>query len=77
MSSYGTNSALPVNDGLVWRRARYCYTGECVEVARQDGIILMRDSKDPQGGVVRISDDDWTSLVSDIKAGALDDLNGT
>jgi Domain of unknown function (DUF397) len=74
MSSSGSNGAVPPIAGQVWRRASYCYTGECVEVSTQDGTVMIRDSKDPQGGTLRIDAGEWQVLVGDIKAGMLDNL---
>jgi hypothetical protein len=57
-----------------WRRATFCQSGECVEVARQNGMIAMRDSKEASAGVLRYSAEEWLSFVRGIKAGEFDDL---
>jgi Domain of unknown function (DUF397) len=59
---------------LVWQRASFCQNGECVEVAEQNGMIILRDSKRPNGGVLRYTIDEWRSFVGGIKAGEFDDL---
>lgn len=61
---------------LVWHRAR-CESGLCVEVAyvaacssatncvevgAVDGEVLIRDSKDPAGPVIRLTRDEWRRL---------------
>jgi hypothetical protein len=60
--------------GFAWRKASFCQSGECVEVAQQGGVIIMRDSKEPLGGVLRYSVQEWRSLVYDVKAGKYDNL---
>ena len=57
-----------------WRKASFCQSGECVEVAVQDGMIVMRDSKQPDDTVLRYTTDEWRSLLGGIKAGEFDDL---
>jgi len=57
---------------IVWHRASRCANGECVEVARGDGLILVRDSKDPAGAVLTYSDEEWTAFIASIKAGEFD-----
>jgi hypothetical protein len=60
----------------VWRKASFCGSGECVEIAELNGIVLMRDSKDPHGGRLRCSADEFRSFILGIKAGEFDDLTG-
>ncbi|WP_436495065.1 DUF397 domain-containing protein [Actinokineospora sp. HUAS TT18] len=35
-----------------WRKSTFSGGGECVEVARFPGVIAVRDSKNPAGGVL-------------------------
>jgi uncharacterized protein DUF397 len=56
----------------VWRRSSLCAGGECVEVARLDDMIVMRDSKDPGGQVLRYTTEEFRFLVRGIKAGGYD-----
>ncbi len=69
MSSYETHAPA---EG--WRRASFCYSGECVEVAAQDGMILLRDSREPHGSVLRYTADEWRAFVRGVRAGEFDDL---
>lgn len=57
-----------------WRKATFCQSGECVEVAQRDGRILLRDSKEPAGSVLHYTADEWRAFVSGIKAGEFDDF---
>jgi len=60
--------------GIAWMRASFCGTGECVEVASHDGVIVMRDSKQPVGPVLRYSSAEWQAFISGVKAGEFDHL---
>ncbi len=56
-----------------WRKASFCQGGECVEVARRNGMIVLRDSGEPRGHV-RYTADEWRTFVRGIKDGEFDDL---
>lgn len=55
-----------------WRKASFCASGECLEVAQGNGVILIRDSIQPHGAVLQSAAGNWLSLVQRIKAGELD-----
>lgn len=56
---------------LQWRKARRSAgNGACVEVASTNGQILIRDSTDPGGPVLRYSASAFRSLVYDIREDA-------
>jgi hypothetical protein len=57
-----------------WRKASFCASRECVEVAQHEGMIVLRDSKEPRGRVLRYTADEWRSFVRGVKAGEFDDL---
>jgi Domain of unknown function (DUF397) len=57
----------------VWRRSSYCYSGECAEITREDGMILVRSSMAP-GAVVTYTPEEFRALRLGIKAGEFDDL---
>jgi hypothetical protein len=60
-------------DGLQWRKAiRSCNNGACVEVAPVSGQILIRDSMDRNGPVMRYSGLSWYTFVADAKTGRFD-----
>jgi hypothetical protein len=71
MRFFGARQAEPV-----WRKASLCGGGECIEFAELNGMVVMRDSKDPRGGLLRYSADEFRSFVLGIKAGEFDDLTG-
>jgi hypothetical protein len=57
-----------------WRRATFCASNECVEVAQQDGLIFMRDSKRPAAGMLHYTSEEWRAFVLGVKAGEFDHL---
>jgi hypothetical protein len=52
-----------------WRKSSYSNTGaNCVEVARtRSGKIAVRDSKDPDGGVLSFGPDQWATFLTKIR----------
>ena len=51
-----------------WRRSSYCESFGCVEVA-MDGEIAVRDSKNPDGGQLRFSKEEWHAFVHGLRSG--------
>ncbi|MEU8800514.1 DUF397 domain-containing protein [Spirillospora sp. NPDC048819] len=53
----------------VWRKSRKSTTqgGECVEVAALSNVIGVRDSKNPQGGHLSLSRENFATLVQRIR----------
>ncbi|GAA3462667.1 DUF397 domain-containing protein [Saccharothrix longispora] len=46
-----------------WRKSSHSTaTGNCVEVARTTGGVLLRDSKQPAAGVVTVPDRSWAAF---------------
>ncbi len=59
-----------MNDKLRWRKASYSNQGaNCVEVARTDDGHAVRDSKNPEGPVLRFSRDAWREFIDKVKRG--------
>jgi hypothetical protein len=69
MWSFGVRRA----EQPAWRKANFCGSTQCVEVAKLNGMIVMRDSKSPRR-VLRYSTEEWQSFVLGIKASEFDDL---
>jgi hypothetical protein len=56
-----------------WRKAsRSKQSGECVEVADLTPTIAVRDSKNPDGGIIRIDRAVFAALAGRIRQGELD-----
>ena len=50
-----------------WRKSSYSDNGDvCVEVDLAVGPVGMRDSKDVEGGELRVSTAAWTALLRDL-----------
>jgi Domain of unknown function (DUF397) len=54
-----------------WKKSSYSGQGNCVEVAPLRNGMAVRDSKNPDGPVLRFSADAWQAFVSGIKAGRI------
>jgi hypothetical protein len=59
---------------LPWRVARHCEAGSCVQIAHKDGMVLIGDSKDPDGPVLAYSQAEWRTFAEGIKLGDFDDF---
>jgi hypothetical protein len=57
-----------------WRKPSFCQSGECVEVAELNGMIVIRDSKDLRGRMLHYTMEEWQAFIRGIKAGEYDDL---
>ncbi|TCP57198.1 uncharacterized protein DUF397 [Tamaricihabitans halophyticus] len=53
---------------LCWRRSSYSdgdgHNGNCVEVARADAAIAVRDAKNPAGGALSFSVGQWRAFLA-------------
>ena len=60
-----------VMNSATWRKSSYSGSngGECVEVGRHHGRVLVRDTKDQQGPVLRVSPAVWRRFADRIKSG--------
>lgn len=59
---------------LPWRVARHCEAGTCVQVAQKGDVVLIGDSKDPDGPVLAYSRAEWRAFTEGIKQGDFDDF---
>jgi hypothetical protein len=55
----------------VWRSASCCAAGECAEVCRRDGMVLLRDSADPAVSLA-FSDEEWQAFTLAVRIGDFD-----
>lgn len=61
-------------DDLPWRIARSCNGGTCVRVAPSGKMIILGDSKNPDGPVLRYTRSEWDTFITEIKHGYFDRL---
>lgn len=53
------------SQSLSWRKARRSMAnGNCVEVCRVDGEIVVRDSKNPSGSVLVVPASSWRAFTA-------------
>lgn len=52
---------------LAWRKSTRSNSGGCVEMALSDQVVLLRDSKRPDGPVLSVSLLAWTALVARVR----------
>ncbi|GAA1224775.1 hypothetical protein GCM10009676_03060 [Prauserella halophila] len=58
---------------LAWRKSSYSGGGnDCVEVAFTPAGTAVRDSKNPGGGMLRMSASEWEMLLTAARSGSLD-----
>lgn len=58
---------------LMWRRSGSCADQTCVEVAAaEDGHILIRDGKHPDGPVLGFTPMEWAAFLAGVKRGEFD-----
>ena len=63
----------PEQAAAVWRTSsRSNGQGQCVEVARLDHTVLVRDSKHPAGPVLTFTPDEWAAFIGGAKDGEFD-----
>lgn len=44
----------------------------CVEVAQKNGLVAVRDSKDPKKNTLVFTSDEWVAFVRGVKSGEFD-----
>ncbi|WP_030161575.1 DUF397 domain-containing protein [Glycomyces sp. NRRL B-16210] len=49
-----------------------CESSTCVEVASFANLVLVRDSKDPEGPVLSFSQIEWQEFIAGVKQGVFD-----
>ncbi|MCP2327143.1 hypothetical protein HDA40_005650 [Hamadaea flava] len=64
----------PTLAGAVWRKsARSSPSGDnCVEIAFVPAGVAVRDSKNPGGGALLFTEQEWAAFVAGTKAGEFD-----
>jgi hypothetical protein len=60
------------NSALDWYKASFCQTGECVEVAAYNDVVLMRNSAQPESGYVYFTPQEFNGFLVALKSGEFD-----
>jgi hypothetical protein len=61
--------------GPVWRKSSRSSgggNGDCVEVATEDGVVAVRDSKAPEGDILVFGAPSWTRFLGSVRTGRVD-----
>jgi hypothetical protein len=62
------------HDGLIWAKSQFCNNTACVEVAKHDDGVLIRDSKNPRGPKLQFTNSEWDAFVEGVRRGEFDGL---
>ena len=66
-------SETPVVEPLRWvKSTRSASNGNCVEVAGTVTGVAVRDSKDPDGPLLRFSTEAWQDFINGVRTGTFD-----
>lgn len=57
---------------MKWTKSTRCESSACVEVAFDHEGTLIRDSKNPDGPVLKFSEQEWGEFLRAAKAGEFD-----
>jgi hypothetical protein len=60
--------------GMNWRKSSYSGNGggNCTEVAATASLVLLRDSKDPEGAKLAFNTASWKAFTERVKASLAD-----
>jgi Domain of unknown function (DUF397) len=60
----------PTDDELCWRKATFSAgDGACVQIASAQEYVAIRDSKNPESGMLRCSPEQFRSMLDAVKNG--------
>ncbi|MER7077618.1 protein of unknown function [Saccharopolyspora kobensis] len=61
-------------NSMIWRKSSRSGSGasNCVELAIGEAATYIRDTKDRDGGTLRVKHPSWTAFLATVKAGRLD-----
>ena len=60
-----------------WFKSSFSGQGGCLEVKHLGSIILVRDSKDASGPVLRFTSEEWKAFLAGVRHGEFDLAPGT
>jgi Domain of unknown function (DUF397) len=50
-----------------WRKASYSNSGNCVEAGQGQGIVVVRDTRDRDGAMLKLSPQAWALFTSSLR----------
>jgi hypothetical protein len=56
----------------IWQRSSFCVASGCVEVGQLSNLVVVRDSKENGGPVLRYTREEWGAFLAGVKAGEFD-----
>ncbi|GAA1409187.1 DUF397 domain-containing protein [Catellatospora coxensis] len=60
---------MSVVETTVWLKSKRCDSNACVEVALIGQVVAMRDSKDPDGPILRFTRQEWDAFTAGLHEG--------
>lgn len=54
---------------LLWKKSSASGVGNCVEVAKAQEMMFVRDSKNPEGSILAFSTAEWNAVMIDVRIG--------
>jgi hypothetical protein len=67
-----SKSSLNTSDALTWRKSSHSGQGNCVEVAKPQQGVAVRDSKDPMGPSLTFTAEAWSAFIADVSSKPFD-----
>jgi Domain of unknown function (DUF397) len=67
-----TRPGMPDLGGALWRKSTYSALNGCVAIAFVDGLVAVRDSKDPQGQALVFTPVEWQAFIDGVRDGQFD-----
>jgi hypothetical protein len=55
-----------------WHKSSFSQQGDCAEWKFSDELVLLRNSKDPSGRVIKFTHAEWRAFINGIKSGQAD-----
>ena len=59
--------------GRVWLKAKGCESADCIEIAREGGLVLLRNSADPDGPVLTATHQEWVVFADAVRQHEFDE----
>lgn len=59
------------SQAISWRKSSFSEPGQCVEVAREGDLMLVRNSNNPDAGTLAYNRGEWQAFIAGVQAGEL------